>query len=207
MNGMDPALSEILIVDDVEDNREILQRNLMRAGYKTSTLESGVAAMDRVTTSPPDLILLDWQMPELSGLDVLIAIRERHDANALPIIMCTARDESSSIVTAINAGANDYIQKPFNMPVLLARLKAQLDRKAALAALAAINTELETTLTDRTRTLLARTAQSGEQNALVVEEIVSMARWLESEEAGADGERRAATARSIAEAARRLGRG
>lgn len=206
MNGMDPALSEVLIVDDVEDNREILQRNLARAGYKTTCLDSGVAALDRVTTSRPDLILLDWQMPELSGLDVLIALRERYDANELPIIMCTARDESSSIVTAISAGANDYIQKPFNIPVLLARLKAQLDRKAALAALAAINSELETTLTDRTRTLLARNAQTGEQNAALIKTIISLAEWLQGEEAACDAERRAASAGAIADAARLLER-
>lgn len=206
MNSMDPALSEVLIVDDVEDNREILQRNLARAGYKTSSLDSGVAALDRVTTSPPDLILLDWQMPELSGLDVLVAIRERYDANALPIIMCTARDESSSIVTAIGAGANDYIQKPFNVPVLLARVRAQLDRKAALAALAAINTELETTLTDRTRTLLARSAQAGEQNAALIRNIISLAEWLQSDEAACDAQRRAASAAAIADAARQIER-
>ena len=205
MNSMDPGLSEILIVDDVEDNREILERNLVRAGYKTSTLASGVAAMERVTTNPPDLILLDWTMPELSGLDVLIAIRERYDANALPIIMCTARDESSSIVTAISAGANDYVQKPFNMTVLLARLQAQLDRKAALAALAAINSQLETTLTDRTRTLLARSAETAEKNSGLVETIVSLAEWLQSDEAGSDAARRISTARAIADAARQLG--
>src|SRR3546814_11392469 len=74
-------------------------------------------------------------MPNLSGLDTLRAMREHYDLNQLPIIMCTARDEDSSIVDAIESGANDYIQKPIKMPVLIARMSAQLIRRAAMLAL------------------------------------------------------------------------
>src|SRR3546814_16862694 len=78
-------------------------------------------------------------------------MREHYDLNQLPIIMCTARDEERSIVAAIESGANDYIPKPIKMPVLLARLSAQLMRRAAMAALDAANRDLETPLAQRPR--------------------------------------------------------
>src|SRR3546814_13455898 len=92
-------------------------------------------------------------MPNLSGLDTLRAMREHYDLNQLPIIMCTARDEESSIVDAIESGANDYIQKPIKMPVLIARMSAQLMRRAAMAALDAATLDLAKPLATRTRAL------------------------------------------------------
>jgi DNA-binding response OmpR family regulator len=148
--------SRILVVDDIEDNRNVLQRQLARQGYDVSVCEDGVEAIARVTRDPPDLIILDWMMPNLSGLETLKAIREHRDANQLPVIMCTARDEESSIGLAIDAGANDYVQKPVRMPVLLARISAQLIRKAAMDALGAVNHDLENTLAQRTRAFFDR---------------------------------------------------
>src|SRR3546814_116273 len=101
--------SRILIVDDVEDNRIFLHRQLTRAGFKTSMAASGIEALAGISADPPDLVLLDWMMPNLSGLDTLRAMREHYDLNQLPIIMCTARDEESSIVDAIESGAKHYI--------------------------------------------------------------------------------------------------
>ena len=141
----------ILIVDDVEDNRIVLDRQLRRNGFETVMCEDGVKALAEVARDCPDLVLLDWMMPNLSGLDTLKAIRDHHDANALPVIMCTARDEESSIGSAIEAGANDYVQKPIRMPVLLARISAQLTRKAAVQSMNEMNAELEQTLAERTR--------------------------------------------------------
>ena len=155
----DPVIgSRILIVDDVEDNRIVLDRQLRRNGFETSMCEDGVAALAEITSNPPDLVLLDWMMPNLSGLDTLKAIREHYDANALPVIMCTARDEESSIGSAIEAGANDYVQKPIRIPVLLARISAQLIRKASADALGAVNSDLENTLAHRTKAFFDRTA-------------------------------------------------
>jgi DNA-binding response OmpR family regulator len=148
--------SRILIVDDVEDNRIVLERQLARHGYQTMVCEDGVAALSLVSSTPPDLVILDWMMPNLSGLDTLKAIREHFDANQLPVIMCTARDEETSIGLAIEAGANDYIQKPVRMPVLLARISAQLIRKGAMEALGAVNQDLENTLAQRTREYFER---------------------------------------------------
>ena len=161
----DPVIgSRILIVDDVEDNRLVLDRQLRRNGFKTIMCDDGVAALAEITSNPPDLVLLDWMMPNLSGFDTLKAIREHYDANALPVIMCTARDEESSIGSAIEAGANDYVQKPIRMPVLLARISAQLIRKASADALGAVTLDLENTLANRTKAFFQRTPHHGDSD-------------------------------------------
>jgi len=151
----------ILIVDDVEDNRAILERQLRRAGFETSQRDDGVSAIAAVAANAPDLVLLDWMMPGLTGLETLKAMREHYDLNEMPIIMCTARDEESSIVEAIEAGANDYVQKPIRLPVLLARISAQLMRKAAVAALGEANQNLEEALARRTRQLIETRSRDG----------------------------------------------
>ena len=154
----------ILVVDDVEDNRIVLQRQLARSGFETTLCEDGIAALAEVSSNPPDLVLLDWMMPNLSGLDTLKGIREHYDANQLPVIMCTARDEESSIGAAIEAGANDYVQKPIRMPVLMARISSQLARRAAVEALGAVNSDLESTLAQRTRLLFEQRCAEQKQN-------------------------------------------
>jgi DNA-binding response OmpR family regulator len=150
----------ILIVDDIEDNRTVLDRQLRRAGFETALCEDGMSALAEVSSNPPDLVILDWMMPGLSGMETLKAMREHLDLHRLPIIMCTARDEESSIVDALEAGANDYVQKPIRMPVLLARISAQLMRQAAMAALGTVNQDLEALLAQRTRELFASRGQS-----------------------------------------------
>ncbi|ESQ91886.1 response regulator transcription factor [Asticcacaulis benevestitus] len=146
----------ILIVDDVEDNRIVLDRFLRRSGYATDMSVDGISALNAVSASPPDLILLDWMMPGLSGLDTLKAIRERYDENQMPVIMCTAIGEETSVVVALKAGANDFVMKPISYPVLLARLKAQLVRKETVILLQKEKEDLESMLLQRTRDLLNR---------------------------------------------------
>jgi DNA-binding response OmpR family regulator len=143
----------ILIVDDIEDNRIVLDRHLRRAGYQTEVCVDGIAAIASISERLPDLVLLDWMMPGLSGIDTLRAIRERADKSRLPVIMCTAIGEEISIVSALEAGANDYIMKPLNVPILLARLKSELQRKDAMDALQTEKNNLEVTLARRTRDL------------------------------------------------------
>ena len=145
----------VMIVDDVEDNRVVLDRQLRRAGFETILCSDGISAVAEVSSNPPDLVILDWMMPGLSGMETLKAMREHLDLHRLPIIMCTARDEESSIADALEAGANDYVQKPIKMPVLLARISAQLMRQAAMAALGSVNQDLEALLAQRTRELFA----------------------------------------------------
>jgi DNA-binding response OmpR family regulator len=149
------AQRRILIVDDIEDNRSILDRHLRRAGFATQLAEDGMEAIRMITSDgPPDLVLLDWMMPGLSGLETLQTLRERYDENVLPVIMCTALGDESSVVVAIKAGANDYVEKPINFPILMARLKSQLLRKEAVETLRRENDSLEDTLVQRTRDLM-----------------------------------------------------
>ena len=144
----------VLIVDDVEDNRNVLERHLRRAGFATETASDGMTALAMVAESLPDVVLLDWMMPGLSGLETLRAMREKFDENELPIVMCTALGEETTIVDAIKAGANDYVMKPISMPILMVRMKSQLARKDVVELLRRENSELETSLLQRTRDLL-----------------------------------------------------
>jgi DNA-binding response OmpR family regulator len=100
------------------------------------------------------MVLLDWMMPELSGLDTLRAIRELHPKTRLPVIMCTAIGEESSVVTAISEGANDYMLKPISLPILRARMAAHLDACAALDSIAAEKQQAERKLGEQTRAML-----------------------------------------------------
>jgi diguanylate cyclase (GGDEF)-like protein len=125
-----PADSEhagrILIVDDEQPNREMLQRRLERHGYSVMAVEGGEQALRAVTRETFDLVLLDVMMPRISGLETLKRLRESHAPASLPVVMATARDQSEDIVEALSLGANDYVTKPIDFPVALARVKAQV---------------------------------------------------------------------------------
>ncbi|RYD63742.1 MAG: response regulator [Sphingomonadales bacterium] len=136
MSPPDPSrLRTILIVDDLEANRELLERSLASAGYRTLSADSGAGALALLTNNAIDLVLLDWMMPGLSGLDTLRAIRQSYSQDALPVIMCTAVGEDENIVEAMVSGANDYVVKPISLPVLRARMATHLSRSATIAAL------------------------------------------------------------------------
>jgi DNA-binding response OmpR family regulator len=124
----------VLIVDDLEENRTLLQRALNSSGYATESAASGPEALSKISKRIPDMVLLDWMMPQLSGLDTLRAIRERHPSSRLPVIMCTAIGEEMSVVAAINARANDYMTKPNSLPILRARMSAHLEQRAVIDA-------------------------------------------------------------------------
>ncbi len=121
----------LLVVDDEPINREMLQRRLERRGYRVRTRGSGPEALSELAEERVDLVLLDVMMPDMTGLEVLRRIREVHPAASLPVIMATARAESKEIVSALEAGANDYVTKPLDFPVVLARVQAQLGLRAA----------------------------------------------------------------------------
>ncbi len=147
---MTPASATILVVDDTDANRDVLARRLARHGYTVAQAASGTAALDYLDVDKADLVLLDVMMPGMSGLEVLARIRNTRPAAALPVIMATAKDASADIVEALELGASDYVTKPLDFPVVLARvrthlaLKAANDEAAALRAmLAARNVELE----------------------------------------------------------------
>jgi DNA-binding response OmpR family regulator len=127
--------SRLLIVDDNEMNRDMLARRLARKGYVIGLAESARELLPRVKEDGIDLVLLDIEMPEVTGLDALRSLREAYTPIELPIIMVTAKNQSDDIVKALEMGANDYLTKPIDFPVALARIGTQLAHKKAQEAL------------------------------------------------------------------------
>ncbi|HUS17988.1 MAG TPA: response regulator, partial [Chloroflexia bacterium] len=119
----------ILVVDDDEMNRHMLSRRLQRQGYEISVAKDGIEALQMIRQQTFDLVLLDVMMPGISGLEVLKIVRKNRSVTELPIIMATALDGSEDIVGALESGANDYVTKPIDFPVVLARIQAQLHMK------------------------------------------------------------------------------
>ncbi|MEL7059977.1 MAG: protein kinase [Acidobacteriota bacterium] len=116
----------ILLVDDSEVNQEIWPAMLEGAGYRALSARSGEPALDVLQREFIDLVLLDIVMPGMSGLEVLETLRSRHSAIEIPVIMATSKSESEDMVRAFELGANDYVTKPLDVQVTLARIQAQL---------------------------------------------------------------------------------
>ncbi len=124
----------LLVVDDEEMNRNLLSRRLERSGFHVDIATGGADALQKLSERPYDLILLDQMMPEKSGSDVLRELRVEHSASELPVIMVTAITDSGRVAEALDLGANDYITKPVDFTIALARIRAQLSRKHAESA-------------------------------------------------------------------------
>jgi two-component system, OmpR family, phosphate regulon response regulator PhoB len=120
--------ARILIVEDEEPLTLLLRYNLEAEGYNVDIASRGDDAEIRLKESPPDLIVLDWMLPGLSGIELCRRLRARAETERLPIIMLTARGEESERVRGLATGADDYIVKPFSVPELLARIRALLRR-------------------------------------------------------------------------------
>jgi diguanylate cyclase (GGDEF)-like protein len=125
---MTSARDRLLVVDDDANNRDMLSRRLERRGYLVDVAEDGPNAFEKIQTAHYDLVLLDQMMPGMSGLDLLHLLRATFSPTDLPVIMVTAVDQSKTVVDAFNTGANDYVTKPVDMPVVTARIEAQLSR-------------------------------------------------------------------------------
>ncbi len=123
----------ILVVEDEAPLLTLLRYNLEKQGFRVEEATDGQEALLRVAEAKPDLILLDWMLPALSGLEVCRQIRRRPATRDLPIIMVTARTEDQDAVRALDIGADDYIAKPFAMDALLARIRALLRRSSVVA--------------------------------------------------------------------------
>src|SRR5690606_34088540 len=118
----------ILIVEDEADLAVLLRYNLEAEGFGVVTAASGDEAVERIRDGVPDLILLDWMLPGLSGIELCRRWRAREETAAIPIIMITARGEEEERVRGLATGADDYIVKPFSVPELVARVQALLRR-------------------------------------------------------------------------------
>jgi two-component system phosphate regulon response regulator PhoB len=128
------AKPTILVVEDEAPLLTLLRYNLEKQGFRVEEAADGQEALLRVAEARPDLVLLDWMLPALSGLEVCRQLRRRPTTRDLPIIMVTARTEDQDAVRALDLGADDYIAKPFVMDALLARIRALLRRSGGVAA-------------------------------------------------------------------------
>ena len=161
IEGSPAAPPRLLIVDDISDNRVILQRRFQRQGFEVVEADSGLKALELIDSQEFDLVLLDVMMPGIDGIETLKRIRSQRSASVLPVIMVTAKSESENVVEALGLGANDYVTKPVDFPVALARANTQIARRraelqvaAARAALSKANDSLEKNVAERTELLL-----------------------------------------------------
>jgi len=121
--------AQILIVDDIESNRDILKRLVSQLEHTAMVAENGIVALSVIQNQPIDLVLLDIMMPEMDGYEVLSQIKDNAAWRHLPVLMITALDEMESLINCIKMGADDYLTKPFNSTLLKARISACLERK------------------------------------------------------------------------------
>ena len=120
--------ARILIVEDEPAIREMLGFTLVREGFEFTEAGDAEEAQAKLAASPPDLLLLDWMLPGLSGIDLARRLKRNPDTRELPIIMLTARGEEASKVQGLEVGADDYVTKPFSPRELVARIRAVLRR-------------------------------------------------------------------------------
>ena len=131
LSDVEPGPAVILVVDDSELNRDMLTWRLTKKGFEAVAVVDGFKALEWLADHRCDLVLLDIVMPGMSGIEVLQKIRETRDGTQLPVILATAMDSREDIVAALRLGANDYVTKPFDFPVVLARVNVQLGLKRA----------------------------------------------------------------------------
>jgi diguanylate cyclase (GGDEF)-like protein len=163
----------LLIVDDINDNRAVLTRRFERRGFDVVEAESGLTAIELINREPFDLVLLDVMMPGIDGIETLKRIRSQKSASALPVIMVTAKSESENIVDALELGANDYVTKPVDFAVALARVNTQIGRKRAEQQVALANEELRRANEDLERRVEERTSRLIDANQKLKVEIAN----------------------------------
>jgi diguanylate cyclase (GGDEF)-like protein len=160
------AAPRILIVDDVADNRTVLARRFLRRGFEITEADGGYRALQLINEQTFDVVLLDVMMPDIHGMEVLKRIRREHSPVSLPVIMVTAKSQSDDVVQALEFGANDYVTKPVDFAVALARVNAQVGRKRAEQGILQINDALRSandTLEHRVKERTAKLVEANEQ--------------------------------------------
>ena len=126
--------ASVLLVEDEPAQREVLAYNLKAEGFRVVEAANGKDALALAEEEKPDLVVLDWMLPEVSGIDVCRTLRVREATRGLPIIMLSARSEEMDRVRGLDAGADDYVVKPYSVAELMARVKALLRRVRPAAA-------------------------------------------------------------------------
>ena len=175
---MNENSGKLLVVDDNEMNRDMLSRRLSRRKHTVITAENGQQALDLIEKESFDVILLDIMMPGISGIEVLKLIRQSYSASELPVIMVTAKSDSEDVVTALKLGANDYVIKPLDFPVVLTRVETQLEASRNHKKLKKHAEELEAQIGDNFENINSEKLQSlidaGENDRF---ELKSTLRW------------------------------
>ncbi len=123
-----PQQPHVLVVEDEPAQREVLAYNLEAEGYRVSRADNGEEGLLCVDEDAPDVIVLDWMMPNLSGIEVCRRLKIKPETRAIPIIMLSARSEEVDKVRGLETGADDYVVKPYSVSELLARVRSQLRR-------------------------------------------------------------------------------
>ena len=140
------SMPKVMVVEDEEALSLLLRYNLESEGFEVETITRGDEAEIRLSETAPDLLLIDWMLPGLSGIELCRRLRLRPETQRLPVIMLTARGEESERVRGLSTGADDYVVKPFSVPELMARVKAMLRRanpESLASRLAAGDIELD----------------------------------------------------------------
>jgi two-component system phosphate regulon response regulator PhoB len=122
--------AKVLIVEDEAPLAEMLRYNLEAEGFQVSHAETGEEAELLLAEERPDMVLLDWMLPSVSGIELCRRLRTKPETRSIPILMLTARGEESDRIRGLSTGADDYVVKPFSLPELMARVKAILRRTA-----------------------------------------------------------------------------
>jgi two-component system phosphate regulon response regulator PhoB len=126
--------AKVLVIEDEEPISQLLAYNLQKEGFRVAVCPDGDDALTAVDEERPDLVLLDWMLPNVSGIEVCRQIRTSKETRDLPVIMLTARGEEEDRVRGLDVGADDYVTKPFSMSELVARMRAVLRRTAPALA-------------------------------------------------------------------------
>ncbi len=121
-------MSLVMIIEDEEPLAMLLSYNLEKEGYEVATVANGLNAVSEVERLMPSVILLDWMLPEVSGIEICKMIRSKADIKNIPIIMLTAKGQEEDKIRGLGAGADDYVTKPFSVPELIARVKTNMRR-------------------------------------------------------------------------------
>jgi len=121
-------MSLVMVIEDEEALSMLLSYNLEKEGYEVATVANGLNAVSEVERLLPSVIILDWMLPEISGVEICKLIRSKPDIKTIPIIMLTAKSQEEDKIKGLSAGADDYVTKPFSVPELMARVKTNMRR-------------------------------------------------------------------------------